>query len=244
MTTVDKVEIENFERVADDWWNETGAFKPLHKLGPTRIKYLRSQLDPHFSCDLNNIKPYSKLSILDIGCGGGLVCEPLARLGAKMTGVDASTKNIEKAITHAAESNLDIEYLPVTAESLVEKKKQYDAVLALEVIEHVADVALFVETCTKLVKPNGLIIFSTLNRTPKSFALGIVAAEYILRWVPAGTHDWKKFLRPSEIAAQLRRHQYIPSDITGMTYNPINDKFSLSKDDLAVNYFLTAVRQK
>lgn len=240
MRSVDKAEIENFERVSDSWWDEDGPFKPLHKLSPTRMAYLREQIDAHYNLPSDHLKPYTKLNILDIGCGGGLVCEPLARLGAKITGLDASSKNIETAISHASLSQLDIQYFPTTAEEWAEKGKTYDVVLALEIIEHVADPAFFIETCTKLLKPNGLIIFSTLNRTGKSFALGIVAAEYILKWLPQGTHNWKKFVKPSELAKSLRQLDFKVIDVTGMTYNPLSDQFSLSNNDIDVNYFISA----
>lgn len=244
MNTVDKAEIENFEKIADSWWDANGPFKPLHKLGPTRIQYIRDQITQHYGLDKDSLTPFKGLNILDIGCGGGLVCEPMARLGANMTGVDASEKNINVAITHANKMELDIEYLPMAAEDLVQKDKRYDAVLALEIIEHTSDPALFIELCTKLLKPEGVIIFSTLNRTAKSFALGIVAAEYIMRWLPRGTHDWKKFLKPSEIAAPLRKLDFDTTDVTGLVYNPVSGKFSLSSEDTAVNYFLAASHNK
>lgn len=247
MQSVDKAEIENFERVADEWWDENGSFKPLHKLNPTRITYLRQQIDTHFKLDTGeSYRPYKdkKLDILDIGCGGGIVCEPLARLGANVTGLDASEKNINIALSHAQKAGLDIEYFPTPAEEWLKKGKKYDVVLALEIIEHVADPAFFIETCTSLVKEDGLIIFSTLNRTAKSFALGIVAAEYILRWLPQGTHNWKKFLKPSEIAKGLRQQDFKVTDVTGLSYNPLSDQFSLAARDTDVNYFLTATHNR
>lgn len=184
MTTVNPKEIHNFENMANEWWDVNGKLKPLHKLNPTRIDYLKCQICTHF--DRKNIKD---LSVLDVGCGGGLVCEPLAQMGAQVTGIDAGKTAVKIAIEHAADSGLDITY---KCETSTDHKGQYDVVLALEIIEHVDNVDDFVESVCKLVKPNGLIIFSTLNRTGKSFALGIVAAEYILRWLPQETHNWKK----------------------------------------------------
>lgn len=242
MSTVDKAEIEQFEAISQDWWDPSGPLKPLHKLNPERISYIRAQIEQHFKLKSDLAKPFENLTIIDIGCGGGLVCEPMARLGGEVTGIDAASKNIDIAIEHASMSYLDIEYLPLSSEQLLDKGKQYDVVLALEIIEHVSDVESFIEHCTKLVKPDGLIIFSTLNRTPQSFALGIVAAEYLLRWVPRGTHSWQKFLKPSEIARYLRQYGFDASDVTGLRYHPVKDEFKLDKSDMKVNYFLCATK--
>jgi len=228
--TVDPKEIQHFSKDSARWWDENGPFKPLHRLNPTRIGYIRDRILAHFVA-------LSGLEILDIGCGGGLVCEPLTRLGAKMTGIDADAQAITVAQDHAAQSGLSITYENIAAEDVT---RQYDVVLALEIIEHVTSPAEFVKMVAKLVKPGGLVIFSTLNRTPKAFALGIVAAEVILRWVPCGTHGWKKFVRPAELARACRAEGLTPTDITGLIYKPLSGTFALSKTDLDVNYFLTA----
>ncbi|MEM6811889.1 MAG: bifunctional 2-polyprenyl-6-hydroxyphenol methylase/3-demethylubiquinol 3-O-methyltransferase UbiG [Pseudomonadota bacterium] len=238
--SLDKQEIKRFQKTSNKWWDEQGPFKPLHKLNPTRLAYFKKQICDHFDRDENTANSYKGLSIIDVGCGGGLVCEPMARLGGKVTGIDADEQAIGVAKDHAKASRLKIDYKSITAEELVAKKKQYDVVLALEIIEHVKDQKTFVETICSLCKPGGLIIFSTLNRNPKSFALGIVAAEYILRWLPKGTHNWKKFLKPSELSKFVRESNAVPHDITGLVYNPLHNEFSLSKSDLDVNYFLTA----
>ena len=241
MSTVNPKEIDNFESIADQWWDVNGALKPLHKLNPIRISYIKRQICNHFQLDYQSFNTLDGLDILDIGCGGGLVCEPLSRLGGNVTGIDAGEKAIEIAKSHAKQSNLDITYKCETSQS---HQNQYDVVLALEIIEHVDDVPGFVESVLHLVKPDGLVIFSTLNKTPKSFALGIVAAEYILRWLPRGTHDWKKFVKPSTLARHMRFHQFKPTDITGLIYNPLTDQFSLSSKDIDVNYLMTAIQQK
>ncbi len=230
-STIDASEIESFNEIANGWWDENGKFKPLHKLNPTRISYLKSMIEDNY----DDIKD---LNILDIGCGGGLVSEPLCRLGAKVTGIDAGDKTIAIAKAHAEKMGLKINYQQISAEELAEKKKKFDVVNALEIVEHVADVNLFVKSCADLVKKDGILIMSTLNRTPKSYALGIVAAEYILRWLPKGTHDWKKFLKPSELVNIAEEHGLKAIDVTGIKYNPLSRKFSLDKKDLDVNYFL------
>ena len=237
MSGVDPKEIENFAKESAHWWDVSGPFKPLHKLNPTRIQYIKQQICDHYDRDPESFDALKGFSILDVGCGGGLVCEPLTRLGAKVTGIDADENAIQVAKDHAKEFDLKIDYQAKTTDALIKKKKQFDVVLALEIIEHVPDQQAFVEEIVKLCKPNGLIIFSTLNRNPKSFALGIVAAEYILRWVPQGTHNWKKFVKPSELSKMLRNTDAKPHDICGLRYNPLKDSFSLDKNDLDVNYF-------
>lgn len=239
--SIDEQEVSQFSKDAEHWWDENGPFAPLHRLNPARLSYIKEQICNHYGLDTQNLKPLQKLSVLDIGCGGGLVCEPMARMGAKATGVDADPIAIEVATNHAQQSDLKIEYLNKTAEEL---NKTYDVVLALEIIEHVQNPDEFVQSCTKLVKPGGLIIFSTLNRTPKSFVLGIVAAEYILNWVPKRTHSWKKFIKPSELAKSVRQHGLKPLDISGLIFNPLSGDFEMSKTDVDVNYFMTALAQK
>lgn len=235
-SSINAKEIEHFTKDSETWWDETGPFAPLHRLNPARMTYLKGQIEARFG-SLKN------LDILDIGCGGGLVSEPLTRLGARLTAVDGDAQAIRVAKDHAAQNDLKINYLVGDAAQLLEDKKRFDVVLALEVIEHVENHADFVALLTKLVKQDGLIIISTLNRTAQSFALGIVAAEYILGWVPKGTHNWQKFLKPSEINSMLRCHNFMTKDVTGLTYNPIAQSFNLSPHDVAVNYFLTAQKQ-
>jgi len=242
MTSVDQKEINNFQKDSAHWWDINGPFKPLHRLNPVRLDYFKSQICTHYDRDIEAFDSYKGLSILDVGCGGGLVCEPLARLGAGVTGLDADQNAIEVAKHHADESGLTIDYKSMSAEELAETGVQFDVVLALEIIEHVSDSAAFVETIIKLCKPNGLIIFSTLNRNPKSFALGIVAAEYILGWVPKGTHNWKKFVTPSELSKWIRQNGAKPTDLCGLAFNPIKNEFHLAPKDLDVNYFLTSTK--
>ncbi|MEZ5813318.1 MAG: bifunctional 2-polyprenyl-6-hydroxyphenol methylase/3-demethylubiquinol 3-O-methyltransferase UbiG [Alphaproteobacteria bacterium] len=233
--TVDYEEIQQFSKDAGRWWDENGPFKPLHALNPVRLSYIKTQICEHFGRDAAALTALEGLDILDVGCGGGLVCEPLARLGANVTGVDADGVAIEVAREHAEVGDLDITYHNKPVEEI---EKQFDVVLALEIIEHVAEPAAFVQSISKLMKPEGLAIFSTLNRNPKSFLLGIVAAEYILRWVPHGTHSWKKFVRPSELSRMARGAGLKPQDITGLVFNPVKNEFALSKSDLDVNYLL------
>jgi 2-polyprenyl-6-hydroxyphenyl methylase/3-demethylubiquinone-9 3-methyltransferase len=242
-STVDSAEVAQFDKLAGEWWDENGALKPLHKLNPTRIGYLKAQICAQFKRDADSFTPLTGLTLADIGCGGGLVTEPMCRLGAGVTGVDAAQDNIKTARQHAQAHGLKIDYQATTVEAMAQKKQQFDVVLALEIIEHVADPALFLASCAALVKKGGLLVVSTLNRTPKSFLLGIVAAEYILRWVPAGTHQWQKFMKPSEIALPLQSHGMTVTDISGLVYQPIADQFRIDKNDLAVNYFLIAVKK-
>jgi 2-polyprenyl-6-hydroxyphenyl methylase/3-demethylubiquinone-9 3-methyltransferase len=242
-------EIEKFSRDAPRWWDEDGPFKPLHRLNPARMQYIKTQICNHYNLDYNNLKALKDLNILDIGCGGGLVCEPLARLGATVTGIDGDDVAIQIAKDHATQSGLKINYRVATAENILSTDNrqpitEYDIVLALEIIEHIDNPSEFVKTTASLVKPGGIIIFSTLNRTPKSYLLGIVAAEYILRWVPRGTHEWSKFLRPSELAKLTKAQNLEVTDITGLIFNPLKNDFTLSKTDLDVNYFITTHRPK
>lgn len=240
--TLNPNEIAHFAKDSAHWWDENGPFKPLHRLNPTRIHYIREQIVSHFKLDNSPIKALKGLKILDVGCGGGLVCESLARLGAHVTGVDGDAHAIAVAKDHARDAGLDITYVCGAAEDLISSKKKFDVVLGLEVIEHVDHPAFFVEALTKLMTPQGLVIFSTLNRTPKSFALGIIAAEYLLRWVPRGTHNWHKFITPAELAAFCRTQKLKIGDITGLVFRPLTHEFALHKNDLAVNYFLSASR--
>jgi 2-polyprenyl-6-hydroxyphenyl methylase / 3-demethylubiquinone-9 3-methyltransferase len=238
-SSVAREEVEKFSKDAPRWWDENGPFAPLHRLNPARLAYIREQICKHYELDTTSLKALDGLKIVDIGCGGGLVCEPVARMGAIVTGLDADPVAIETAKAHATSSALSITYENKAAE---DTKTTFDVVLALEIIEHVKDPVEFVESCAKLVKPGGMLIFSTLNRTPKAFALGIVAAEYILRWLPRGTHDWKKFVKPSELTKYIRNCYLQPVDISGLIYNPLKNDFEISKTDINVNYLLTVVK--
>ena len=239
-STIDDAEVARFSAIADEWWDERGKFAPLHKLNPVRITYLRDQLIRHFSYLGTSATPLNNLSLVDIGCGGGLIAEPMARLGATVTGIDASETNIAVASLHAQNAGVDITYRATTAEQLALEGAQFDVVFALEIIEHVAQVDLFYDSLANLVKPGGTLILSTLNRTAKSYALGIVGAEYVLRWLPRGTHTWSKFIKPSEMAASLRGRGFTVSDTMGITFSPLNWSFSLNPKDLDVNYLMVA----
>lgn len=237
-TTIDPAEIERFSRLAEEWWEPTGKFAPLHRLNPVRIGYLRDRAAAHWRRDAIGGAPLQGLDLLDIGCGGGLLSEPMARLGARVTGIDAAERNIVTARLHAEGQGLAIDYRAATAEALAEAGRQYDIVLALEIVEHVADVDLFLRTTGRLVKPGGLLFLSTLNRTAKAWALAIAGAEYVLRWVPRGTHDWRKFLKPSEVVRGLRAGGVEAQEIIGVVFNPLSRQWSLNKADLDVNYML------
>jgi len=239
VSTLNKKEVAQFDAIADKWWDENGPMKPLHRLNPVRLAYVRRMMEQHFNLDPASRTPLRNLSVLDVGCGGGLIAEPMARMGANVTGIDAGPENIKAAAAHARAQNLDIRYLAQTAEA---HKGAYDAVLALEIIEHVDNPEHFVAALVKLVRPGGLIIASTLNRTPRSYMLGILAAEYILGWLPRGTHDWKKFIKPSEFAAWLRPHGAAVTDITGLAFNPASGTFVEKKGDAQVNYMICATR--
>lgn len=239
--TIDAAEIARFSAIAAEWWDTSGKFRPLHKLNPIRLGYIRDTVCAHVGRDPLAPSPLAGLSLVDIGCGGGLLSEPLSRMGATVLGVDAAERNVKTAAAHAAETGASAHYRTTTSEALVAEGAQFDVVLAMEVIEHVADVDLFVKSCAALVKPGGILFFATLNRTAKSFALGIVGAEYILRWLPRGTHDWRRFLRPSEFAAHLRTHGLAVQGLTGLTYAPLSDEFRLNPKDLDVNYMGWAV---
>lgn len=242
--TIDAAEVARFAAMAEQWWDPTGKFRPLHELNPTRVKYIRdravSHFGGHFGREVNGaeLKPLAGLRILDIGCGGGLLCEPLARLGATVTGIDAADKNIEIARLHAGQAGLEIDYRCQPAEQLA-GQESFDIVLAMEVVEHVSDVDLFLKSCGQLVRPGGMMVATTLNRTARSFAMAIVGAEYVLRWLPRGTHDWKKFLKPSELSRGLRSGGLTVREIVGATYNPLARTWAITSD-LAVNYMLWA----
>ncbi len=239
--SVDAAEIARFSALAEEWWDPLGQFRPLHRLNPLRLAYVRDRAAAHFGRDPKAGRPLAGLSLLDIGCGGGLLCEPLARLGARVTGIDASERNIAIARAHAAQSGLALDYRAATAEELAREGPHFDIVLTMEVVEHVADVRSFLEAASALVAPQGMMVIATINRTPQSFALAIVGAEYLMRWLPRGTHDWRKFLRPSELAAHLRASGARLAALTGVRYSLITDRFSLS-DDLSVNYMALALK--
>lgn len=236
-TTINKDEVEKFSRIADEWWDVNGKFKPLHKFNPVRLDFIINKICNHFEKDINSLNSLKGLKILDIGCGGGLLSAPLSRLGAKVTGIDASEKNIKTAITYAKDNDLDIEYLNITAEELAETGRNFDVVLNMEVIEHVDNVELFMQSSAKLIDNNGITFVATLNRTPKAFLFGIVGAEYILNWLPKGTHSWKKFLKPHEINTMFEQNNIKFLESTGVSYNPFSDSFSLSSD-LKMNYIM------
>jgi 2-polyprenyl-6-hydroxyphenyl methylase/3-demethylubiquinone-9 3-methyltransferase len=242
VVTVDRAEIEKFSRLASDWWNPTGPFRPLHRLNPVRLSYIREQAIAHFGGDQRGITPLAGLKALDIGCGGGLVAEPLARMGATVTAMDADAEAIAAAKLHAASRDIAIDYRVGAVEDLIASRHRFDLVLALEIIEHVSDPEAFLATLAKLVAPGGLLIISTLNRTVKSRVLAIAVAERVLRWVAPGTHDWKKFVRPSELARGLRTIGFDATDMTGLVFDPLKREFRLDPQDLKVNYLVSARR--
>ncbi|MEZ5895242.1 MAG: bifunctional 2-polyprenyl-6-hydroxyphenol methylase/3-demethylubiquinol 3-O-methyltransferase UbiG [Parvularculaceae bacterium] len=240
--TIDPSEIEKFSAIADEWWDPFGKFRPLHRFNPTRLLFIKNAVCAHFGRDAGAREPLQGLRILDVGCGGGLVAEPMARLGAGVTAIDASERNIKTAMVHAADSGLEIDYRATSVEDLVAAGgAAFDVVLNLEVVEHVADVNAFLAHSAALVKPDGMMIVATINRTLKAFALAKVAAEYILGWLPRGAHDPRKFLRPDEIAASLERAGMSVKAFTGVSYNPLMDQWRTSTDT-AVNYMATAVK--
>ncbi|ODT82322.1 MAG: bifunctional 3-demethylubiquinol 3-O-methyltransferase/2-polyprenyl-6-hydroxyphenol methylase [Pelagibacterium sp. SCN 64-44] len=240
-TTVNDAEIAKFTSMAEEWWDPRGKFKPLHKFNPVRLAYIRDNLIRHFGRDATAIRPFEGLRILDVGCGGGLLGEPLTRLGASVVGIDAAERNIAIARIHAEQSGLDIDYRATTSEALVQDGERFDVVLNMEVVEHVEDVPLYMASCAALVAPGGLMFTATLNRTARSWALAIIGAEYVLRWLPRGTHDWHKFLTPEEIVAQLRRNGLKVAGQSGVVFNPLADEWRLSSD-MGVNYMVLAER--
>ncbi|WP_432715746.1 bifunctional 2-polyprenyl-6-hydroxyphenol methylase/3-demethylubiquinol 3-O-methyltransferase UbiG [Xanthobacter autotrophicus] len=240
--TVDPAEVARFDALGAQWWDEKGKMAPLHAMNPARLAFLRDALVRHFGRDARALRPLKGLSILDIGCGGGLLSEPLARMGGHVTGIDPAPGNVAIARAHAAASGLSIDYMPVTAEELAARGARFDVVVALEVVEHVADVSLFVRTAASLVAEGGVLVLSTLNRTAKSFALAIVGAEYVLRWLPPGTHRWEKFITPEELEATLAAAGFAAREKVGLAYEPLSGDFRLT-GDLSVNYFVVAERE-
>lgn len=226
-------EVKKFSNIASEWWDPNGKFAPLHKFNPIRQEYLIRQISKHFHLDQKKNSFLSKLSILDVGCGGGLLCEPLARLGAKVTGIDASKKNIQVAKIHSKKMKMKIKYLHTVPEKMINNK--FDVLMCMEVLEHVDNVELFIKSCTNLLKKNGIIFFATINRNPKSYLFAILGAEYFLRWLPVGTHEWKKFLKPQEVINYASENFLLHKETIGVTFNPILNRWSLSKD-VSVNY--------
>ncbi len=237
--TLDEREVERFTALAREWWDPRGKFAPLHKINPTRLTYIRDQLCDRFGRERRDAGSLSGLTIADIGCGGGLLCEPLARLGAEVTGIDPGAESIEVARLHAAGQGLTIDYRAETAAALAASGARFDAVLAMEVVEHVPDLTGFLRETAALIKPGGLLVLSTINRTLKSYALAIVAAEYVLRWLPVGTHQWDRFVTPSELAGSVRACGLKELDRRGMVLDPLRGEWGLS-DDTDVNYLMTA----
>lgn len=242
-TTIDAAEVAKFEAMAAEWWDPNGKFKPLHQMNPCRLHYVTSQISAEFDRNLTQPHPFAGLRILDIGCGGGLLSEPMARLGATVVGADAAERNIPVAQLHAEQSGLTIDYRNTTAEALAEAGEQFDIVLNMEVVEHVADPLAYLTACQHLLKPGGLMICSTLNRNAKSFAMAIVGAEWVMRWLPKGTHDWQKFITPEELYDLIRRAGLTPVDRKGMVFNPVSWSWSLSNRDLSVNYVTASVKR-
>jgi 2-polyprenyl-6-hydroxyphenyl methylase/3-demethylubiquinone-9 3-methyltransferase len=236
--SIDAAEVAKFTALAEAWWDPAGQFRPLHRLNPTRLAYIRNRTAARFGRDPLAAAPLAGLAILDIGCGGGLLSEPLARMGAKVTGLDAGERNIAIARRHAEASGVTVDYRVGAAEDLAASGARFDVVLAMEVVEHVADPPGFLGAAATLAGPGGLLIVATLNRTAKAFALAIVGAEYLLRWLPRGSHDWRRFLKPSEVAAMLRPHGLQPAEAVGVVYSPLTDKWRLAPGDLDVNYMM------
>ncbi len=246
-TSVDASEMAHFAKMAEDWWNPNGKFKPLHIMNGCRVKFIKDEICTHFLRNPESELPLKGLRILDVGCGGGLLCEPMARLGAEVTGVDALEKNIKTAMVHAEKSGLDIDYRYSTIEALIDSdEKPYDVVLNMEVLEHVTDPALFTKHCAKMVRPNikgvgGITFCSTINRTAKAFTLAIMGAEYIMNWLPKGTHQYAKFIKPLEMVRMLKDAGLTPDEPLGMTYNPFGGTWKIT-DDTSVNYLVRSVK--
>ena len=232
-TTINKQEVNKFSKIADEWWDTEGKFKPLHRFNPIRIEYIKSNLQLHFKID-NKLKPLNSLEILDIGCGGGLLSEPIARLGAKVVGIDASEKNIKIAKSHLKKSKLNIDYINSSPEDFKTKKK-FDVILNMEIVEHVDDLDLFIKKSSSFLKKNGVMFVATINRTLKSYIFAIVGAEYILKWLPIGTHEWEKFVTPDSLIKIALKNSLILKKIDGVSFNPLKNKWGMSKDN-SVNY--------
>ena len=239
-TTINKEEIQKFSRLADEWWDVNGKFKPLHMFNPIRIEYITENIKKHFKIKKDKANFLDGLSILDIGCGGGLVSEPMARLGATVTGIDASDKNIKIAKLHSQKSKLNINYLNSSPENLI-NNKNFDIILNLEIVEHVDDVNLYIRSCYNLLKKNGIMFTATLNRSFVSYIKAIIGAEYILRWLPIGTHDWNKFIKPEELEQLLLQEKFSIIDVKGFKFNPLFSKWKLSQD-LSVNYIINSLK--
>ena len=240
MTTINKDEIQKFSKLADEWWDVNGKFKPLHMFNPITIEYILEEIKKHFKLDREKKLLLKDLEILDIGCGGGLISEPMARLGGNVTGIDAAERNIKIASLHSKEGNLKIKYLNKSPEQLEEKEK-FDIILNLEIVEHVDNLDLYLQSCYNLLKKNGLMFTATINRTLMSYIKAIIGAEYILRWLPVGTHDWNKFIKPEELQKKLYYKKFTTSNIKGLEFNPIFNKWKKS-DDLSVNYIICSVK--
>ena len=239
-TTINKEEIQKFSRLADEWWDVNGKFKPLHMFNPIRIEYITENIKKHFNINNKKSNFLKDLNILDIGCGGGLISEPMSRLGANVTGIDASEKNIKIANLHSKKNNLFIDYKNLSPENFNEFEK-FDVILNLEIVEHVEDITLYTKSCYRLLKKNGIMFTATLNRTFTSYVKAIIGAEYILRWLPIGTHDWNKFLKPEELEKILSQEKFSTIDIKGLKFNPFSNKWKQS-NDLSVNYILTSLK--
>tara|TARA_B100000131_G_C18103573_1_gene606935 strand:- start:740 stop:1465 length:726 start_codon:yes stop_codon:yes gene_type:complete len=234
LSTIDKIEVEKFSKIASDWWNPNGKFKPLHVFNPARIKLIKEKIISYFSLDPNSKNPLSKISILDIGCGGGLLCEPLKRLGAEITGIDASENNIKAAKLHAEEMGLDIKYINCSPENLKADKK-FKVILNMEIVEHVSDVNLFMQKCSSLIEKDGIMFVATINKNLKSYLFAIIGAEYVLRWLPIGTHDWNKFLTPEQLKNIAEKNNFVFDELIGMKFNILLNKWKATKDS-SVNY--------
>ncbi|MEP0519446.1 MAG: bifunctional 2-polyprenyl-6-hydroxyphenol methylase/3-demethylubiquinol 3-O-methyltransferase UbiG [Hyphomicrobiales bacterium] len=242
-TTIDDAEVERFSKMATEWWSPTGKFKPLHKFNPVRLAFIKEKVSAHFGLDANATNAFKNLRFLDIGCGGGLLCEPMARLGADIVGVDPSETNINVASLHAEQSGLSIDYRATSAEALAAAGDSFDVILNMEVVEHVADVPLFLSECSKMVRPGGLMFVATINRTMKAWGLAIIGAEHILRWLPKGTHQYEKLVKPEEIQSPLNAQGLQILETHGVFYNFLKDSWQLSTDT-DVNYMMLAERPK
>ena len=241
--TVDPNEIAKFEAMAAEWWNPEGKFKPPHMLNPYRLDYITAQVAATFGRDMTAENPFAGLRLLDIGCGGGLLSEPMARLGANVVGADAAERNINVAQIHAQQSGLTIDYRHTTAEALAQAGEHFDVILNMEVIEHVADPQAYLTACRDIMNPGGMMICSTINRNVKSFVMAIIGAEYVMRWLPKGTHDWEKFIAPDDLYAMIRVAELTPVDRKGFVFNPITWTWHISDRDLSVNYVTTTLKQ-